>query len=140
MRQVFFRPDRIRPFASNLPMVSLTSADGWCDDPTDPSYNRLIKIPYLANHEVLWRTDHAYDIIIVVGYNDSPPISPKGSAIFIHMMNDSQTPTDGCIALSRGDLLDILSEITPSTQLIVPPHLEQITSPLSSNPIQEKHL
>jgi L,D-peptidoglycan transpeptidase YkuD (ErfK/YbiS/YcfS/YnhG family) len=140
LRQVFFRPDRIRPFASNLPMVSLTSADGWCDDPTDSSYNRLIKIPYLANHEILWRKDHVYDILIVVGYNDSPPIPPKGSAIFIHIMNDNQTPTEGCIALSRGDLIEILSEITPTTQLIVPPHLEQIISPLSSNLTQEKCL
>jgi L,D-peptidoglycan transpeptidase YkuD (ErfK/YbiS/YcfS/YnhG family) len=120
-------------------MVSLTPDDGWCDDPTDPAYNRLIKTPYLANHEVLWRIDHVYDILIVVGYNDSPPIPPKGSAIFIHIMNDRETPTDGCIAFSRGDLIDILSEISPTTQLVIPPHLDQTVSPLFSNPLQEKY-
>lgn len=120
-------------------MISLTPVDGWCDDPTDPDYNRLIKTPHLAHHETLWRTDHVYDIFIVVGYNDSPPIPPRGSAIFIHIMNDDQTPTDGCIALSRGDLIDILSEITPATQLIVPPHLDQAVSPLSSKTLQENH-
>jgi L,D-peptidoglycan transpeptidase YkuD (ErfK/YbiS/YcfS/YnhG family) len=138
LRQVFFRPDRMRPFASDLPIVSLTPADGWCDDPTDPLYNHLIKVPYPANHEILWRTDHVYDILIVVGYNDSPPIPPKGSAIFIHIMNDAQTPTDGCVALSRGDLIGLLSEMSPSTQLVVPPHLEQSISPLFSNAVQEK--
>lgn len=139
LRQVLYRPDRIRPFASNLPIVSLTPVDGWCDDPTDSSYNRLIKTPYVANHEILWRPDHVYDIVIVVGYNDSPPIPPRGSAIFIHLMNDDQTPTAGCIALSRGDLIDILSEITPSTQLVIPPHLDQTISPLFSPPLQEDY-
>ena len=119
--------------------MSLTPTDGWCDDPTDPAYNHLIKTPYLGNHEVLWRTDHVYDILIVVGYNDSPPIPLKGSAIFIHIMNDGQTLTDGCIALTRGDLIDILSEISPTTQLAIPPHLDQTISPLFSNPLQEKH-
>jgi len=139
LRQVLYRPDRIRPFASNLPIVSLTPIDGWCDDPTDPSYNRLIKTPYVASHEILWRPDHVYDIVIVVGYNDSPPIPPRGSAIFIHLMNDDQTPTAGCITLSRGDLIDILGEINSSTQLVIPLHLDQTVSPLFSHPLQEKH-
>lgn len=130
LRQVLYRPDRIRPFASDLPIVSLTPVDGWCDDPTDPAYNCFIKTPYLGHHEILWRSDHVYDILIVVGHNDSPPIPPRGSAIFIHIMNDAQTPTDGCIALSRGDLIEILSEITPTTELVIPPHLEQSVASL----------
>ncbi|MBM3469134.1 MAG: hypothetical protein FJX71_06885 [Alphaproteobacteria bacterium] len=125
LRQVLYRPDRIRPFPCALQMVSLTPIDGWCDDPTDPFYNCLIKIPYPSHHEVLWREDNVYDILLVVGYNDSPSIPPKGSAIFIHLMNEAQTPTEGCIALSRKDIIDILSEISPSTQLIVPEYLDQ---------------
>jgi L,D-peptidoglycan transpeptidase YkuD (ErfK/YbiS/YcfS/YnhG family) len=129
LRNVLYRPDRVRPFATDLPIVSLTPIDGWCDDPTDPAYNTMIKLPYPASHEVLWRKDHVYDIIIVVGYNDSPPIAPKGSAIFIHMMNENQTPTDGCIALSRGDLIELLGELSNKSQIIIPDHLDQ---PISS--------
>jgi L,D-peptidoglycan transpeptidase YkuD (ErfK/YbiS/YcfS/YnhG family) len=137
LRQVFYRPDRVRPFACDLPITSLTPVDGWCDDPTDPLYNQFIKTPYPGNHELLWREDHTYDILIVVGYNDTPAVPPRGSAIFIHLMNEDETPTAGCIALSRGDLIDLLSEITPTTQLVVPAHLDQAVSPFSSNPRQE---
>ncbi len=137
LREVLYRPDRIRPFACDLPMMSLTNIDGWCDDPTHTSYNRLIKLPHPAHHELMWREDEVYDILIVVGYNDSPPIPPKGSAIFIHLMNTDETPTDGCIALARKDMIDILSEISPTTQLVVPTHLEQSISSLLSNPMQE---
>jgi len=142
LRQVLYRPDRIRPFVCGLPMASLTPVDGWCDDPTDPFYNRLIKIPYPANHELLWRESHIYDILIVVGYNDAPVVPPKGSAIFIHLMNEKGTPTAGCIALSRKDMIDLLSELSPVSQLIVPAHLEGTVSPLLSisTPFQENRL
>jgi L,D-peptidoglycan transpeptidase YkuD (ErfK/YbiS/YcfS/YnhG family) len=138
IRQVLYRPDRIRPFACDLQTVSLTPVDGWCDDPTDPHYNRLIRTPYPTSHEVLWREDHVYDIILVVGYNDKPVVSPKGSAIFIHIMNESQTPTDGCISMARADLIDLLGEITPTTQLVVPEHLENCISPIKSQSFVEK--
>jgi L,D-peptidoglycan transpeptidase YkuD (ErfK/YbiS/YcfS/YnhG family) len=98
----------------------------------------MVKLPYPASHEVLWRKDHIYDIIIVVGYNDAPPIPPKGSAIFIHFMNENQTPTEGCIALSREDLIDMLAELSPSSQLIVPDHLDQPISSLLPLTSQEK--
>jgi L,D-peptidoglycan transpeptidase YkuD (ErfK/YbiS/YcfS/YnhG family) len=139
LRTVFYRPDRTRHFATDLPLSSLTPIDGWCDDPTDPAYNCLIKTPYPASHEILWRQDHVYDILIVVGYNDSPPIPPKGSAIFIHLMNERETPTDGCIALSRGDLIDILAEISPSTELEIPQHLEEAIQPAFSSLSKDIH-
>lgn len=129
LRKVLYRPDRVRPFATDLPMVSLTPIDGWCDDPTDPAYNTQIKLPYAASHEVLWRQGHEYDIIIVIGYNDSPIVPTKGSAIFIHLMNDDKTPTDGCIALSRKDIIDLLSELSPKTRLIIPDNMDQPVSP-----------
>lgn len=138
LRKVLYRPDRVRPFATDLPIYSLTPADGWCDDPTDPAYNTLVKLPYPSNHEMLWRKDHVYDIIIVVGYNDAPPIPPKGSAIFIHLMNENQTPTEGCIALARGDLIDLLSELSNQSQIIIPDDLDQPVSSLFPLSTKEK--
>jgi L,D-peptidoglycan transpeptidase YkuD (ErfK/YbiS/YcfS/YnhG family) len=140
LRKVFYRPDRIRPFACDLPMSSLTPIDGWCDDPTDPNYNCLVKTPYPASHEQLWRKDHVYDILIVVGYNDAPAIPPKGSAIFIHLINEDKTPTAGCIALSRGDLIEILGELTPTTGLFIPDYLDEakprhFSSLIKNNPL-----
>jgi len=137
LRQVLYRPDRIHPFACDLSMVSLSPDDGWCDDPTNSAYNCLIKRPYPGHHEALWREDNIYDIILVIGYNDSPPVAPKGSAIFIHIMNEQATPTDGCIALSRGDLMDILEELSPTTHLMIPDNLDETTA---SSLTQEHHI
>jgi|CXWL01.1.fsa_nt_gi L,D-peptidoglycan transpeptidase YkuD (ErfK/YbiS/YcfS/YnhG family) len=62
----------------------------------------------VPRHEKLWRDDNVYDIVIPIGYNDSPIIAGKGSAIFIHIARESYKPTEGCVALKLVDLLEIL--------------------------------
>lgn len=121
LRQVFYRPDKVSPFPCALPLIPLTPMDGWCDDPADPKYNQFIKLPYPARHEHLWRDDHVYDIIVVLGYNDDPPIPGKGSAIFMHLIREDHSPTEGCIALKKEDLIEILTTISKETNLCVIP-------------------
>ena len=36
-------------------------------------------------------------------------MSPLGSAIFLHLARPGYTPTEGCVALSREDMLELLS-------------------------------
>lgn len=92
-----------------LPVIPLTPTDGWCDDPNaSQNYNRLVTLPYTFSHEKLWREDYVYDLIVVVGYNDDPVMPNKGSAIFMHLARDGYTPTEGCVALAKKDLLEIL--------------------------------
>lgn len=120
LRRVFYRADRVKPFPCALPLTAISSDDGWVDDPLDPLYNQFVKLPYPGClDEKLWREDSVYDIIVVVGYNDDPVIPHKGSAIFIHIIRPEKTPTAGCIALAKEDLISILSEVTSSTQLCV---------------------
>lgn len=121
LRRLFYRPDRIREPETGLPRVTLTPADGWCDDPTDPYYNRPVKRPFWKGHEVMWRGDHLYDLVVDVGYNDDPPVPGRGSAIFLHLARPDYSPTEGCVAFSRGDFLWILSRLTPQSRLIVKP-------------------
>ena len=33
----------------------------------------------------MWREDHLYDIVAVIGFNDDPVYAGKGSAIFLHL-------------------------------------------------------
>ena len=44
----------------------------------DPAYNRPVQLPHPHSAERLWRDDHVYDVIIVLGDNDSPPLVPRG--------------------------------------------------------------
>ena len=87
--------------------------DGWCDDPADENYNRLVTLPYKASHEQLRRDDGLYDVIVVLGYNDIPVIPGKGSAIFLHVATAGFSPTEGCVALARDDLLAVLADCRP---------------------------
>ena len=118
-RKVFYRTDRLAAPKTCLPLSPLTPQDGWCDDVGDPAYNKHIQKPYGGHHEDLWRTDHVYDIILVVGHNDDPVESGEGSAIFVHLRRPESTPTDGCVALDQADLLKVLAEATPKSCLIV---------------------
>jgi L,D-peptidoglycan transpeptidase YkuD (ErfK/YbiS/YcfS/YnhG family) len=57
----------------------------------------------------LWRQDAVYDLIAVLGWNDSPVQRGRGSAIFLHVARADYGPTDGCIALALDDLRQLLA-------------------------------
>jgi L,D-peptidoglycan transpeptidase YkuD (ErfK/YbiS/YcfS/YnhG family) len=119
IRRLLYRADRSGALATVVPAIPLTREDGWCDAPTDPAYNRPVKLPYPASAESLWRRDHVYDIIVVIGHNDDPVVPGRGSAIFLHLSRTDYAPTDGCIAISRGDMARLLGGLTLHSRLIV---------------------
>jgi len=119
LRSVLYRPDRMAPPRSVLPVAPLRPSDGWCEAPGDPDYNRLVPLPHRAAAESMWRDDHLYDIVVVVGYNDDPVIAGKGSAIFLHLARADFTPTAGCVALALPDLLEALAQLRPNDRLVV---------------------
>lgn len=109
MLRVFWRDDRVEKPKTILPTVPIQENYGWCDDSQHPNYNQLIQTPFYARHETLWRDDHIYDIIVELGYNLSPVISGKGSAIFLHIAKSDFSPTEGCVALTEADLREVLT-------------------------------
>lgn len=111
IRQVLYRADRgMRP-RTTLPIHAIRANSGWCEDPADRNYNRLIKLPSRQSAEGLKRADHIYDLVLVLGFNDRPRVKGRGSAIFVHLARPGLTPTDGCIALYRRDLLALLAQL-----------------------------
>jgi len=122
-REVLYRPDREQLPITSLPVSAISSDLGWCDDPIDPAYNRRIVLPHSARHEQLYRSDHIYDIVVPLGYNDNPAIPNRGSAIFLHIARMDYSPTAGCVAVALPDLLMILAAIEPSDHLIINPPL-----------------
>jgi len=110
LRRVLYRGDRVPPPRCTVPVEPIGASDGWCDDPGHRDYNRLVRLPHDARHEELWRGDAVYDVIGVLGWNDSPVAKGRGSAIFLHVARPDYAPTEGCVALSLPDLTRILAE------------------------------
>jgi L,D-peptidoglycan transpeptidase YkuD (ErfK/YbiS/YcfS/YnhG family) len=119
VRQVLYRGDRLRRPRTMLPLRAIGGRDGWCENPADRNYNRLVMLSARSPADRLKRDDHLYDLVIVLGYNDRPRVRGRGSAIFLHLARPGYAPTAGCIALSRHDLLMLLAELRPDTQIVV---------------------
>lgn len=119
VRQVLYRADRVARPRTQLPVRAIRDQDGWCDDPTDRNYNRLIRLPSRRSAEGLKRADHLYDLVLVLGYNDRPRVRGKGSAIFVHLARPGFSPTDGCIALTRHDLIMLLAALRAGSMIVV---------------------
>ena len=116
LRFGFYRADRLPKPKSKLNFRALTPEDGWCDAPDDLAYNRYIRLPYPnadteVSHETLWREDGAYDIILVMSHNDSPPTPHLGSAVFIHIAQPDDRKTLGCVALAPEDMVKLLPKL-----------------------------
>ncbi len=119
LREVLFKPDRGIVPRTALPMRPLSPTMGWCDAPLDPAYNRLVSWPWRSSAERLWRQDGLYDVIVPLGYNDSPVRPGAGSAIFLHVARTGLLPTEGCVALGRSDLLRLLPCLNSTWRLTV---------------------
>lgn len=121
LRRVHYRADRVAPPATRLPVRAIAPEDGWCDDTIDDQYNKLVRLPFAARHEVLWREDHLYDLIVEIGYNDAPPEPDKGSAIFLHVATPDFSPTEGCVAIPQEQLVQLVDLLVPDSRLLVRP-------------------
>ncbi len=119
LRQVMYRADRVDRPATALSVRAMRAEDGWCDDPADPLYNRLVRLPCAARHEILWRQDEIYDVLVVLGFNDDPVIAGRGSAIFLHVAKPEYAPTEGCVAVALPDLLLLLGDCDENTRLCI---------------------
>jgi L,D-peptidoglycan transpeptidase YkuD (ErfK/YbiS/YcfS/YnhG family) len=123
---LYYRPDKMAKPKSGLPTYEIVPDDIWVDESGSPLYNQPAKktdISEGVSHEDLYRPDHLYDIFLDLDYNRSPAIPGKGSAIFLHVARDKKapknTPTAGCIALKKEDLLIIVENLTLESKVII---------------------
>jgi len=117
--KIYYRKDRLKKLSSKFTLTEITKNMGWCDDPKSKKYNQLIKLPTKYSHEILYRRDNIYDLILVLNYNMKPTIKNKGSAIFIHVAEKNYKKTAGCIALKKADLIYLVKKIKKNTKVII---------------------
>jgi len=117
--KIYYRSDRVKKISSKYKLIKIIKTIGWCDDPKSRKYNQPIKLPSKYSHEILYRRDDIYDLILILNYNMKPTIKNKGSAIFIHVTKKNYKKTAGCIALKKADLLYLVKEIKINTKVII---------------------
>ena len=107
---VLYRKDRVPKINVKIKKIQIKKNMGWCDDPKNKFYNKLVKISNKVKCEKLFRRDRKYDYLIQIDHNTKRIIPYNGSAIFLHLTSNYK-PTAGCIAINRNDMKILLKII-----------------------------
>ena len=115
LNKLYYRRDRVGLPDCKIRKKIISKNIAWCDDSAHKKYNQEIRIYNKRNKENLYRTDHKYDYVISIDYNQKR-IPNKGSAIFIHLTSNYK-PTAGCVALKKKDFEIMLRIIDEKTKI-----------------------
>lgn len=115
----FVRRDRGVSLAGLLHLSPIRCDDGWCDAPANANYNRPVRLPFADSHETMARADHLYDVCIVLDWNMRARRRNAGSAIFLHLAKPGFAPTEGCIAVDRQTMRQLLRFLRPGSRIAV---------------------
>ena len=101
----------------HYPYRQADERDYYIDDIESADYNQWVRIPrnevntpknHWKSFERMHRDDARYEWGIEVEHNKHPVISKAGSAIFMHVWENSDTPTAGCTAMEKSSMIEIL--------------------------------
>ena len=109
------------PPGVKIPYRQTTVSDYFVDDVSSPDYNRWIHLPgeiTLAkdrwkSFEKMRRDDLLYEFGAVINHNTTPTEPGAGSAIFLHVWKAPGSPTAGCTAMSRENMIKLLTWLDP---------------------------
>src|ERR1700691_123780 len=117
--RLWWRADRLPRPQTLLPLRRIRPDDAWCEDAADRRYNQAFRRSATDLGDRLRRKDGLYDLIIEIDHNTRPRVVGRGSAVFIHVARKEYAPTAGCVALSRKDLLRLLTTLSRKTRIII---------------------
>ena len=117
--KILYRPDKINDCEFLLDSEVINKLDGWCDDINSNLYNQKIKFPFELSAEHLYRNDDLYDVVCIIDYNLNPIIQGKGSAIFLHVASNDYSPTQGCVAIKKNELLQIAMKLDKGSTITI---------------------
>jgi len=103
-----------------LPYTQVDASHYWVDDPSSRYYNKFVSTNDVekdwTSAEHLADYTHAYAYAIAIDYNITC-IPGAGSAFFLHCSTNS--PTYGCVAVSKEDMLFILQNISRNAYIVI---------------------
>lgn len=101
-----------------FPYRQADSQSVWVDDVNSPYYNTWQENAALKGEHLDasgYATAYAYAVDI--GYNTSPVVPGKGSAIFLHVSTGGGTA--GCVSLAQSNLLEVLRWLDPEKNPVI---------------------
>lgn len=119
------------PWAVLIPYEAMPPGAVCVDDTLSAFYNQIVDPTDLPEGERQdWATaeemrrdlafrDELYRWGVVVRYNDLPATPGGGSCIFLHIWRDPESPTEGCTAMSPGDLLAVMRWLDPAAEPVL---------------------
>tara|TARA_B100000780_G_scaffold271725_1_gene232961 strand:- start:392 stop:883 length:492 start_codon:yes stop_codon:yes gene_type:complete len=119
IKELFYRRDRVKILKTEIKKIVICKNMGWCDDYKSNFYNKLIKFPFKYRAEKLYLKENIYDILLTVDFNRNPVVKKKGSAIFIHLSKKNYSPTKGCIAISKKNMMLLLKYLEKENKLTI---------------------
>ena len=92
---------------------NLIDTNFYCVDDVNSGYYNTLVVSDTAKHdynsfEYMKRNDSLYEYGVWVLYNSNPVVRGNGSCIFIHVWRDVKSPTAGCTAMSRENILKLI--------------------------------
>lgn len=93
---------------THMPYIYATPTVECVDDVASPHYNAIVdtrEVPKTwTSSENMLRSDDLYREGVVVAHNSDPPVSGRGSCIFLHLWSGPDSTTAGCTAMSAENL------------------------------------
>ena len=105
------------PAGIKYPYANVTPEDYWVDDSASADYNKWVHFHEgdpkdWQSAERLCQETVAYRHAVVINYNIARKPG-KGSAIFLHVWKNENSPTQGCTAVSEENMARILQWLDP---------------------------
>lgn len=96
----------------HMPFVQVDTNFYCVDDVNSRYYNRLIVADTVKrdfnSFEYMKLPNDVYEYGVWVLYNSDPVTAGNGSCIFLHVWKDSNTPTSGCTAMAKENMLQLI--------------------------------
>ncbi|MEN9500919.1 MAG: hypothetical protein RI964_204 [Pseudomonadota bacterium] len=110
------------PQGWQMPYHTASERDYFIDALDSPDYNQWCTLQagqandphaYWSSFERMRRDDQRYEYGMVIEHNTHPITVGRGSAIFMHVWLNPETPTSGCTAMVKDDVLSVLAWLKP---------------------------
>lgn len=90
----------------------------WVCDTLSEDYNKLVvdtdgRYKNNLKNEKLLRPDVLNKYAIAIGYNNSPIVKGKGSAVFMHVERSTNHKTAGCISMPEKKIVELIQWLNP---------------------------